>query len=401
MSFTEIKTLLDSQGSAMESFANRTRAELEELRTRLDGNEARANRARLFGGAPAVNKAPPMRWLETKSGAAVPVLGREHKFADLHPGRDTPSLGRVLRGLVLGGRAPDAAQLAEERKSLSMAVDPSGGYTVGGALAGQWIDRLRAAMVLSRAGVTTVPVEGRDLTIARLDTDPTVSWHGENAALPASDPNLGAVTLRPMTAVALVKLSLELAQDSANIEEILATSLTGALATAIDQAGLVGVTTDAAAAPGGIFDLSGRNTVTGVGAPTSWDWAVDAMYELLADNVPQERIGALIGHPAIWKLMRKLKTGIASDNTPLSMPDEVAKLPKLWTTSAPLDGSTAKAVIGDWSNLLWGIRQDISVRVLSEAYLGSNLQVAVLGYARVDFAAARPQSFCTIEGITV
>jgi hypothetical protein len=24
-----------------------------------------------------------------------------------------------------------------------MSVDPSGGYTVGGALAGQWIDRLR------------------------------------------------------------------------------------------------------------------------------------------------------------------------------------------------------------------------------------------------------------------
>lgn len=402
MSFTEIKTLLDSQGSAMESFANRTRAELEELRTRLDGNEAKANRARLFGGTPSASIAPAARWIDTKSGNAIPVLGAEHKFSDLHAGgHDTPSLGRVLRGLVLGGRAPDAAQLAEERKSLSMAVDPSGGYTVGGALAGQWIDRLRAAMVLSRAGVTTVPVEGRDLTIARLDTDPTVSWHGENAALPASDPNLGAVTLRPKTVVALVKLSLELAQDSANIEEILATSLTGALATAIDQAGLVGVTTDAAAAPGGIFDLSGRNTVTGVGAPTSWDWAVDAMYELLADNVPQERIGALIGHPAIWKFMRKLKTGIASDNTPLSMPDEVAKLLKLWTTSAPLDGSTAKAVIGDWSNLLWGIRQDISVRVLSEAYLGSNLQLAVLAYARCDFAAARPQGFCTIEGISV
>jgi hypothetical protein len=83
-----------------------------------------------------------------------------------------------------------------------------------------------------------------------------------------------------------------------------------------------------------------------VGAPVSWDWAVDGIYELLADNVDQERIGALIGHPAIWKKMRKLKTGIASDNTPLTMPEEVARLPKLWTTAAPLSAGTAKAVLG-------------------------------------------------------
>jgi len=209
------------------------------------------------------------------------------------------------------------------------------------------------------------------------------------------------VTLRPKTAVALVRLSLELAQDSANIEEILVSSLTDALAGAIDQAGLVGVTTDAGAAPGGVFDLSGRSSVTGVGAPSSWDFVVDAVYELLANNVDQERVGALIAHPALWKKMRKLKTGIAGDNTPLTMPEEVARLPKLWTTAAPLSAGTAKAVIGDWSDLLWGIRQDISVRLLTESYLGSNLQIALLAYARCDFAAARPQSFCTIEGITV
>ena len=48
-----------------------------------------------------------------------------------------------------------------------------------------------------------------------------------------------------------------------------------------------------------------------------------------------------------------------------------------------------------------GVRKDINVRVLSEAFMGSNLQVAVLAYARVDFAATREQSFCTLEGITV
>jgi HK97 family phage major capsid protein len=100
--------------------------------------------------------------------------------------------------------------------------------------------------------------------------------------------------------------------------------------------------------------------------------------------------------------MRKLKTGITSDNTPLTMPEEVAKLPKLWTTAAPLTGGiTAKAVLGDWRDLLLGVRKEIQVQVLREAFLGSNLQLAILAYARVDFAAVRPQSFVTLEGITV
>ena len=85
---------------------------------------------------------------------------------------------------------------------------------------------------------------------------------------------------------------------------------------------------------------------------------------------------------------------------PLS-PDEVAKLRKLWTTAAPLSGGDATAVIADWRDLLFGVRKDITVRVLSETFMGSNLQIAMLAYARVDFAATRAQSFCTLEGITV
>jgi len=122
----------------------------------------------------------------------------------------------------------------------------------------------------------------------------------------------------------------------------------------------------------------------------------------MLDNVPAEQIGALIGHPALWKKMRKLKTGITSDLTSLVPPPEVAALPKLWTTAAPLaGGTTAKAVMGNWSDLLFGVRKAITVKVLTEAFMGSNLQVAVLAYARVDFGAARHQSFVTMEGITV
>jgi HK97 family phage major capsid protein len=100
--------------------------------------------------------------------------------------------------------------------------------------------------------------------------------------------------------------------------------------------------------------------------------------------------------------MRKLKTGITNDNTPLEAPQEVAELPKIWTTAAPLTGgTTATGFIADWADVLFGVRKNIQVKVLQEAFMGSNLQVAILAYARVDFVMTREKSLCTLEGITV
>lgn len=342
------------------------------------------------------------KFFDVKTRKSVPVLKHCDSLAALETKTDLPNLGRVLRGIVLGGRADDANELAEERKSLSIGNDPAGGYTVGGGLSAEWIDSLRASMVLSRAGCRTIPMESGTLSLAKVVDDPTIAWHGENVALSTGTPTFGSVNLQAKTAVCLVKLSLELSQDSANIEQILTSTITAAMANAIDSAGLNGVSTSAAAAPAGVMNLASRNSVTSIGAPTSWDFIVDGMYELAADNVDMANIGAFIAHPAVWKKMRKLKTGITNDNTPLTMPEEIKALPKLWTTAAPLTGgTTASGIIADWRDLIFGVRKDINVRIISESLMGSNLQIGLLAYARVDFAATRAQSFCTLEGITV
>lgn len=398
----EITRLIEQQGESLSAWQKKQEKELNELNDRLDHQEAKANRPNLggSGGAPAAKHET---WIDAKSQKAIPVLSHGDTLGSLEAkAADTPSLGRVLRGLALGGRAHDAQALESERKAMGINSDPAGGFTVAGVLASQWIDLLRANMVLSRAGARTVPMDAGEMTLARVTGDPAVSWHGENAAISDSEATLGAVTLRAKTVVCLVKLSLELSQDSANIEQILQSTITSAMAHAIDDAGLNGVTVNAGAAPSGILSLTGRNSVTSIGAPTSWDFAIDGMYELLVDNVSAENIGALVAHPAVWKKLAKLKSGITNDNTPLVMPDAVAKLPKLWTTAAPLTGgTTATGMIADWRDLLFGVRKDIQVRVLQETFLGSNLQIAVLAYARVDFAATRAASFCSLEGITV
>lgn len=406
----ELKTLLLKQGDNFEKFKQKQDDRFAGIEGDILELAKKANRPQVSGAA--IDTKHTEQFIDAKSGKSIPVLSHTDKLLTLEQKADSisemehrsdmPSVGRLLRGIVLGGRAADAAELAEERKALAINPDSSGGYTAVGALSNEWIDALRAQMVLSKAGARTIPMDTSSLSLARVTADPTISWHRENAALPEAALTFGKIDLNAKTCVCLVKLSLELSQDSANIEQILQSTINSAMAAAIDRAGLVGVTTDAAAAPAGVMNLANRNSVTGIGAPVNWDFVVDGMYELMLDNVAEENIGALIAHPAVWKKMRKLKTGITSDETALTMPAEVAAMRKLWTTAAPLTGgTTAAGIIADWRDLIFGVRKDITVRVLSETSMGSNLQVLILAYARCDFAATRQESFCTLEGITV
>lgn len=402
----EIRALLENQERALDGFTKKHDARLSTLEKEVGDILKRAARPPAPGSINGDDRTIPAGFatmLDAKSGEQIPVLEHKQYLASLEQRSEPlPSMGRLLRGIVSGGRANDAEELAEERKALGITPDPSGGYTVSGQLASEWIDVLRANMVLSRAGARTVPMDSKTLTLAKVTADPTVTWHAENADLAGADPTFGAITMNAKTVVCLVKLSLELSQDSANIEQILSSVLMSALAHEVDLAGLVGKTTNAALAPLGIMNAPNRNKVTAIGAPASWDFLVDGMYELLLDNVPAERIGAFIAHPAVWKKMAKLKTGITSDNTPLTMPTEVAALPKLWTTAAPLTGgATATGIVADWRDLLFGVRKEITVQVLTQSFMGSNLQLGILAYARCDFASVRDESFCTLEGITV
>lgn len=401
---SEVLELIKAQGDAIADFKTAQDKKFDTLNSEVTDLLKKQNRPGFVDSTSAPETGSPV-WYDLEAKRAIPVLEHKQRLTELDDHRDalanlegkaSPSVGRVLRGIAMGGRAHDADELAEERKALAINPDPSGGYTVAGALSNQWIDLLRSKMVLSQAGAMTVPMPTSTLRIAKLTGDVASSWHAENGDITESDPTFGSVNLTAKTVVCLVKLSLELSQDSANIEQMLERSIISSMAAAIDQAGLRGVTTNAASAPDGVFNLDGRNTVTSIGTPANWDFALEGMYELLADNVPLENIGALIGHPKLWKNQAKLKTGINSDETPLVMPADVQKMPKLWTTACP----EAKAIIADWRDLLFGVRKDITVRVLTETFMGSNLQLALLAYARVDFQSARDESFCSLEGIT-
>jgi len=373
---------------------------LSELQDRIENIEAKRGQPGKTGVGRQTETTGP-KFYDAKTGKLIQTLGHKDKMSDLdeHRNRSGVSLGQWLHATILGERAPDDVRQAV--KALATAPDGAGGYTVPKPLAGSFIDLLRAELVLSRAGVTTVPMESKTLTIAKVVSDPYVSWKAENAAINGNDPTFDAVELEAKTLVGLVKFSLELAQDSSNIQSILERCVTQAAAHAIDHAGLLG--TVAEGGPLGVMTYAGRQQITSVGSFSSYDPFVDAVGKLLAVNVPLDRAaGAAIMGTDVWTSLAKLKTGITGDKTPLVRPSAIQNMQFLPTTAVPTSGGSPQdgnLFVADWGDLLFGVRKDITVQVLREAFLGSNLQLAILVYARCDFMPVRESSFVTLEDV--
>jgi len=97
--------------------------ELREARKQADSLERRFNEARITGTlrpTTTTTEAPAPTWIDAESKQRIPVLYHGQNLADLteHKG-DVPTLGRLMRGLILGSKADDARELSEERKALS------------------------------------------------------------------------------------------------------------------------------------------------------------------------------------------------------------------------------------------------------------------------------------------
>jgi HK97 family phage major capsid protein len=306
-----------------------------------------------------------------------------------------PSLGAILRAMVTGPRND------MERRVLAEGSDSAGGYTVPTPLAMQFIDRLRAASVVMRAGALTVDMTSETLALARLATDPTVAWRAENAEVTASDPTFARVLLTAKSLASLVKVSRELLEDSVNVTAMLERAFTQSMAVEFDRAALFGT--------GDSDDPEGVTNMTGIGsvemaengaALSGWDKVSDTIYELEVDNAGSPT--AMIFHPRTGNTIRKLKDG---EGNPLTMPTDIAAIPRLPTTSVPIDETQGTAenassiVMGHFPELLIGLRSQLRIEILKERY-GEYLQYGFLCHMRGDVQAAHVESFAVLKGIT-
>jgi HK97 family phage major capsid protein/HK97 family phage prohead protease len=334
--------------------------------------------------------------------AEVRVLGRGDSFrawveerTQYPPEFGKVRLGDVLRALITGPKND------LERRVLSEGTDSAGGYSVPDILLGRWIDRLRNATAVIRAGAMTIPLTSDVTKIARLLSDPTAAWRAENAPVAESDPSFEAVTFAPKSLDVFMRVSRELLEDSVNIAEMLETSLVRSFAVEVDRVALHG--TGTAPQPRGLRNIANVNQVsqgTNGAALTNYDPLLDALALLWGVNVTDVTVAIMA--PRTLATISKFKE--ATTNAPLARPAVLSDWQFLTTANMPINevqGSSSLAsslFMGDWPMMMLGFRTQMTVEVARELYRGS-YQVAYFGHLRMDVQVAHPESFSRLIGI--
>ncbi len=329
---------------------------------------------------------------------AEPLLGfsGDASIAE-HFGRDAGPLaevcsrpgafGRYVQSVACPSPAHAMGFLSKDERRLyfdqSTAPNSSGGYLVPEAfLAGFFIDRLRAQMVTMRAGAITIPLSSDSSIVGRLASGPTFSVHGENVQESTTSLAFDAITLTPRTVGAWLRLSDEWLQDAVNGAALIENTLVAEMSVELDRLALVG---GASSTPTGLVTLAG-NSVSQAPSSMTYSHLLDAIDAIRQDNAQPT---ALVLSSATQTVLSKLLIN-SETNHFAPPPPEVAALRKFVTEAV----TSSYVLVGDFSHLVWGIRQNVTIK--REAEVARNSQL-VSCTVRLDFAATQPNAFCKIS----
>jgi HK97 family phage major capsid protein len=327
-------------------------------------------------------------------GSSINVIDSKNKLSRKEENNQV-SFGQVVRSYLKGPRNE------AEARAQSEGTNSAGGYTVPESLSRNIIDKLRARSTVSRAGMQTVTLDSDSNVMAKLTGDPTVSWRGENSTISDSDLTFSSVTWTPRSLAGIVKASSELIQDSLNIEQAIEMAFTQTMSSELDRAALLG--TGTAPEPEGIVSYASVNShdmgASAGAALTNYDPFIEAI-KLLYDSNANDPTAAIMA-PRTWSEINTLKD---ANNNYLSKPGAIANLPMYQTSKIPITDThgtatdASKIVIGDFTQLVMGVRLGITIKALDQRYADAN-QIGFLAVLRADFQPLHEKSFCLIEGI--
>ena len=267
---------------------------------------------------------------------------------------------------------------------MSEGVDADGGYLVPEEFERQIVTGLEEANVIrSIAKVITTSAE-RKIPIAA--THSTAQWTAENAAYTESNPTFAQKTIDAFKLTDLVKVSIELLQDSMfDLESYIAGEFARAFGVAEEEAFCVGSGTGR---PTGIFLETGGGTI-GVTAGSAANITVDNVIDLVyALKSPYRRNAVFLMRDVTVSGLRKLKDSngayLWQPSVQAGQPDRLLGYPLYTSPYAPAVAAGALPIaFGDFSNYWIADRMGRSVQRLNELYAG-NGQVGFLATERVD-----------------
>jgi HK97 family phage major capsid protein len=236
------KAHAETRGSFENRFDEYDKA-LEDLKRQGDAIETATAMSQFPGGGGKKAELSQGRFAIDVNGKHIPVLAKGDKLAASFPapsGESAWSVGDFVRG-SLGLR-------------ISSSVLERGTATVPQHVSAAIIDLIRAKARIVQAGTLTIPIEGKT-HLCKITADPVVYEHAEGVTdIQESVPTFSPVVLDPKSLVALLPLSLEIVQDSPNLDAALNVSIASAFAGKLDSLGIATILADAAiptsAAPG-------------------------------------------------------------------------------------------------------------------------------------------------------
>jgi len=263
--------------------------------------------------------------------------------------------------------------------------DASGGYLVPNEFKRELIQALNEQNVMRALGTSFATASGI-MSIPVNSAHGAASWKAEAAAYATSDETFSEVTLSAYKATALIKVSEELLNDSVfPIESFLATEFGRRLGKLEEEAFVNG---SGSGQPTGVVGGSTLGTTANATNAITSDELTDLHYSL--GRAYRSRASWLMADSTV-KMIRKLKTGVSSDNTYLwqaglqaGEPDQIFGRPVYVSEYMPAATTGLKAILfGDFSYYYIGDRDAMSMQRLVELY-AANGQIGFRQFKRTD-----------------
>lgn len=273
---------------------------------------------------------------------------------------------------------------------LSEGVQADGGYLVPEEFERQIVMGLdEANVVRGLAKVITTSAE-RKIPVAA--THSAAQWTAENGAYTESDPTFDQKTIDAFKLTDLVKVSIELLQDSMfDLESYIAAEFARAFGIAEEQAFCVG---NGTGQPTGIFTAKGGNV--GVTAASATAISADELISLVyALKSPYRRNAKFLMNDATVSMLRKLKDNngayLWQPSVQAGEPDRLLGYELYTSPYVPVAAAGALTVaFGDFKNYWVADRSGRTVQRLNELY-STNGQVGFVATERVDGKVILPE----------
>jgi len=313
-----------------------------------------------------------------------------------------------------GFYVPDYAwrsDLYTAKRELTVGSNSAGGFFAPSVqLGSEWINALRAKMVLAELGMRTMSGLTTKVQIPKVSAGAAAAFVAESGA--GADPTVttAQITLQARTLGARSSVSrLLLLESDPSIEQIVRDDLVAAIASKIQDVMIEG---------GGSNEPTGVTQTSGIGAinvgdnggPPTWALITNLVREVEVDNavINDSTLGFATNPKLKSKMAQVAKVGSSDSVMLLNDPwTSLYGYPIRFSTDVPSNltkgttsGTCSALIFGDWSQLImasWGASPDVLVDPYSSSSDGT---VQIIVFSEIDAAVRHAQSFAATVDYT-